>query len=145
MAIMKSVQPTKTFMGKLLHGADLLQEITDVCVKEDIRLGRVEAIGAVQKARFGFYNQEKHEYQFMIIDRPLEITKLIGNISIRDGIPMVHAHVTLADEEGRCYGGHLAPETIVFACELIVESFEGPSFVRTHDQVTGLPLWEMEY
>ena len=57
---------------------------------------------------------------------------------------MVHAHLTLADEDGSAYGGHLMPGTEVFACEIILEAFEGPGFERRLDHETGLPLWEME-
>lgn len=104
--------------------------------------GRIEGIGAVQKARVGYYNQVSREYQFIEYDQPLEITKLSGNVSTRDDVPFVHAHVTLADEKGNAFGGHLAPGTILFACEVIVESFEGPALERSHDATTGLPLWK---
>lgn len=135
------VKSRQVFMGKLSNGCDLLEELTNIAVRHDIRLGRVEAIGAVQRARIGFYNQETRTYQFSSFEHPLEITKLIGNISLKDGIPFIHAHITLADAAGKSYGGHLANGTIVFACEFLLESFEGPAFHRCFDEETGLPLW----
>ena len=130
------------FMGRLTHGADLLGELTRVCVENDISLGRVEAIGAVLKARIGFYNQSTRAYEFSTFNRPLEILNLTGNVSVRDEAPMVHAHITLGDHDGRVCGGHLAQGTIVFACEFIIQSIEGPACVRGFDQETGLPLWQ---
>jgi len=130
-------------MGKLSYGGDLLDEITDICRKKNIQLGRVEALGAVQRARLGFYNQQTHEYQFIVLDEPLEITKLVGNISLKEGNPFVHAHITLADKTGNSYGGHLAPGTIVFACEFVLEAFDGPILERDLDETTGLYLWVM--
>lgn len=56
---------------------------------------------------------------------------------------MVHAHITLSDEKGSVRSGHLAPGTTVFACEIIIEAFDGPDFNRGLDKGTGLPLWEM--
>ena len=141
MAKYRDVNPVKTIMGKLRHGSDLLEEITSVCSENGMVLGRVQALGAVSKARVGFYNQETREYEFHEIDRALEITNLVGNISIKDGEPMVHAHITLADEEGNAFGGHLAPGTIVFACEFVLDQYEGPEFMRGLDEETGLPLW----
>ncbi len=143
MAILKNVRPRELFMGKLSHGGDLVEEITDICRTKKVQLGRVEALGAVQRARLGFYNQQAHEYQFFMIDQPLEITKLIGNVSLKDGNPFVHAHITLADKTGKVYGGHLAPGTEVFACEFILEAFDGPIFERSFDEETGLPLWAL--
>ena len=143
MAIFKKVKSIELFIGKLSHGGDLLEEITDICGKKNIHLGRVEAMGAVQKARLAFYNQQTREYQFFTINQSLEITKLIGNVSRKDGEPMVHAHITLADKAGKAYGGHLASGTVVFACEFILEVFEGPILERKFDKETGLPLWAM--
>ena len=143
MTIKKAVKSKELFMGKLSYGCDLLEELTSTCQKENIRLGRIEALGAVQKAHLGFYDQKTREYRFFTLPQPLEITKLIGNISLKDGNPFVHAHVTLADEEGKAFGGHLAPGTVVFACEFIIESFDGPVLERGFDEETGLPLWTM--
>ena len=143
MAIMKKVQTRELYMGKLSYGADLLQELTDICQNEQIQLGRVRAIGAVHRVRLAYYDQTTHEYQFFVIDQPLEITDLTGNVSLKDGAPFVHAHITLADKQGRTYGGHLAPGTEVFACEVILETFDGPVFERALDQQTGLPLWAL--
>ena len=130
-------------MGKLPHGADLLEALTEICVKEGIKLGRIEAIGAVRKARIGFYDQKCREYRFIDLDSPMEITNLTGNVSLRDGAPFVHAHITLADEEGRCFGGHLAPGTEVFACEFALHTLDGPDLERRYDEETGLPLWDL--
>jgi predicted DNA-binding protein with PD1-like motif len=139
----KLVNSREIIMGKLSHGCDLLEDLTRVCVERNIRLGRIAAIGAVKKARIGYYNQKIRTYQFSTLDRPMEILNLTGNISLKDGNPFVHAHVTLADEEGKSYGGHLAPGSIVFACEFILEAFDGPDFNRCPDEETGLPLWSM--
>jgi len=141
MANMKEVKPKEMFMGKLKHGADLLEELTEICKNKNIHLGRVEAIGAVQKAVIGYYHQDKREYEYLNLDKHLEILNLKGNISIKDGSPMVHAHVTLADAEGKAFGGHLAPGTIIFACECVIETFDGVIFERVFDEETGLPLW----
>lgn len=143
MAIMKKVKPREVFMGRLSHGGDLLEEITDICRKENIQLGWIGALGAVKRARLAFYDQETHEYQFFIVDKPLEITKLVGNVSLKDSHPFVHAHIMLADRAGNAYGGHLASGTVVFACEFILEVFDGPGIKRDFDEATGLPLWLM--
>jgi hypothetical protein len=143
MAMMRRIKPREVLTGRLSHGADLLEEITDICRRENIQLGWFEALGAVKKARLAFYNQETHDYEFLMLDEPLEITKLVGNVSLKDGNPFVHAHMTLADKAGNVYGGHLASGTVVFACEFILEIFDGPVLKRELDEVTGLSLWTM--
>lgn len=141
MSSCKEVNRRHTWIGRIPHGAGLLEELSRLCVEHDVRLGRLEAIGAVQKARISYYDQGTHEYREMAFDQPMEIAKLTGNVSLKDGRPFVHAHVTLADSRGRAFGGHLCPGTVVFACEFLLEAFEGDEFRRVQDDQTGLSLW----
>jgi uncharacterized protein len=137
-----SMQPERTFMGRLAKGDDLLQALEKLCQEHNITLGEVRALGAVTRARVGFYNQEERKYYFLEFDQPLEILALVGNISMKDGKPMVHAHVTLADAAGRAFGGHLAEGTSVFACEFAIFEYSADQVLsRQNDPETGLMLW----
>ena len=130
-------------MGRLDDGVDLLEGLTNICIEENISLGRVEALGAVKKARVGFYNQQALRYSYRMFDHPLEITKLVGNISTKNQKPFIHAHITLANEMGNAYGGHLTSGTIVFMCEFVMEAYDGVSLERIFNEETGLSLWSM--
>ena len=130
-------------MGRIDDGIDLLEGLTSVCLKENITLGRVEGLGAVRKARVGFYDQQALKYSYCMFDNPLEITKLVGNISQKDQNPFIHAHITFADKNGNAYGGHLVSGTVVFMCEFILEIYDGVVLERIYNDKTGLPLWSM--
>jgi uncharacterized protein len=130
-----------TLMGRLSYGCDLLEELTDIAKKNGVTLARIEAIGAVQKARIAYYEQKTKGYQFLSFDYPLELLRLSGNISLKNEIPFVHAHITLSDGSGKSLGGHLASGTIVFSCEFIIDVYDGPALTRGLDQQTGLHLW----
>lgn len=132
----------RTFMGRLDHDADLLEALTALCIEKNIRLGRIEAIGAVKKVALADYDQEQKQYRFFKIDQPLEIINLTGNISTKENKPFVHAHITLSDKTGKTYGGHLTPGTPIFACEAIIQEFTGAELHRQIEPVTGLPLWK---
>ncbi|MEO5370429.1 MAG: DNA-binding protein [Magnetococcus sp. DMHC-1] len=138
------VKPDRIFMGKLTHDSDLLEKLNRICQEKNITSGWLEGLGAVKRARVGFYDQNTQEYRYVDLDAPLEITHLVGNISSRDGQPFVHAHITFADHKGAAYGGHLAPGTIVFAGEILIRSFASTEFSRALDPVTGLYLWKGE-
>jgi hypothetical protein len=131
----------RTYIGRLPYGADLLESITKICKEENIRTGKVMAIGAVQKAMLSFYNQREKRYENMEIDHEMEIVSCIGNVSVLNGQPAVHCHITLADNNGRCIGGHLMIGTVVFACEVVIDELDGEILNRHHDEQTGLPLW----
>jgi uncharacterized protein len=140
-----SVTPGRKIMGRLAKGEDLLAALTNCAREQGITLGEVQAIGAVSQARVGYYNQEERQYYFLDLARPLEIAALVGNISLKDGEPMVHAHVTLSDSDGRAFGGHLAEGTLVFACEFAIQEYRSATaLVRQMDDPTGLFLWPPE-
>jgi len=68
MSRMKDITSKQLFMGKLSYGKDLIEELTRICIKENIQLGRIEALGAVQKACIGYYDQNSREHQFIDLD-----------------------------------------------------------------------------
>lgn len=142
---MKHVELTekKVYMGRLPQGGDLLNSLTQFVREKGIKKGQVEAIGAVERAAVGFYDQETQKYKLVTFDKHMEILNLTGNISLKDGEPFIHAHVTLGDGEGRSFGGHLVEGTIVFAGEFIIREFDGKDLERKYDQDTGLTLWDM--
>lgn len=131
-------------MGRLPQGADLLEALTELCARENITAGEVRAIGALTKAVLGFYSQKNREYEYLTLEHPLEIVSLLGDVSLKEGRPFVHAHVSLGDEQGHLWGGHLAPGSEVFSCEvMLVEYQTDKPFERGFDQGTGLLLWPM--
>lgn len=142
--MIREVEKERVVMGRLPHGGDLLEELTTICRENQIRLGKVTAIGAVQRACISYYNQASKEYQQTTLEEPMEISSLTGNVSLHEGRPMVHAHVNLAREDGSVVGGHLEEGTQIFAAEAVIEVFGGEEFRRSFDGVTGLPLWQKD-
>ncbi len=139
------VKTARRIMGRLSMGDDVLAALTKCCELHNVRLGEVRALGAVSKARFGFYDQSVRKYHFIELDKHLEITSVIGNISLKDGKPFIHAHVTFTDDKGTALGGHLAEGTIVFACEYVIHEYQSDQIPeRGYDEETGLFLWKKD-
>jgi hypothetical protein len=131
----------KVVLTGLPHGSDLLKAITDLARREGIKVGTVSVIGAVKRARIGYYDQITREYREREIEEPAEISSCLGSVSLKDGEIFVHAHVTLADSAGRVAGGHLCRGTVVFAAECRISELKGKSLERSYDETTGLSLW----
>ena len=131
----------RTFLTGLSHGEDLLSEVDKIVVKEDISLAVLSIIGALSSACFGYYDQNERKYNKIIKSGKYEIVSCSGNVSIKEGQPMVHAHILIGDEEGRTFGGHLMSPTIIFAAELHIQELDGEQLVREFDKTTGLFLW----
>lgn len=132
----------RRLVARLPYGADLLEAIAAVADEHGVLVGELRAIGALQRARLAFYDQQSHVYGEWSLDQPLELVTLLGNVSRRDGGTAVHVHATLADHDGVCFGGHVAPGCTVFACELFLQELvDGEPLERAYDDETGLPLW----
>ncbi len=137
----KKGEKGRTFIGRVSYRRDLLESIQEFAVNEKIKCARVEIIGAVEEAVISYYNQDKRVYEDRKFNEHLEIVACLGNLSLKDGKPAAHLHVTLGDSEGRLKGGHLQKGTVVFAGEFVIEEILGPDLHREHDPETDLPLW----
>ncbi len=130
-----------TYLGRFDYGADLHLSIEQFIISNNIKMGTIQLIGAVQKANLGYYNPQTTQYESIAIDKQLEIASGIGNISMRDGQPMAHVHLTVSDNTGRCYAGHLLEGNIIFVSEFIITELDGPIMERKADSSTGVTLW----
>jgi hypothetical protein len=131
----------RAFVGRLATGSDLVAEIERFCLEREVVAAQVTVIGAVRRARFAYYEQVDHRYAELGSETHHEIVGFVGNISLRDNRPFLHAHATFADAAGATVGGHLLPGCEVFAAEVMIRELGDVSLVRIHDEETGLALW----
>jgi len=133
----------RRFIGRLPHGQDLIRSIEDFCKEVSIPMATFTVIGAVSSVTLGSYDQKQQVYVTASKKAPFEILNCTGNISLKEGLPAVHAHIVLADLHGKTTGGHLFSETILFAGEIDLLELSGQPLQRTYDTSTGLMLWKV--
>ena len=132
----------RSFLARAKHDADIISFVTDLAKENGVMTATFTAIGALKYAKLGFYDQKRHEYVETLLSAPQEIASCVGNISIKEGKPFVHAHAVLADSEGNTKSGHLL-EGKVFAAEVHLFELVGEKVVRKNDALTGLFLWDI--
>ena len=131
----------RAFVGRLATGSDLVEEVERFCLEREIVAAQVTVIGAVRRASFAYYEQVDHRYAELSSDTHHELVGFVGNVSLRDNRPFLHAHATFADASGATVGGHLLRGCEVFAAEVMIRELGDVSLVRMHDEETGLALW----
>jgi len=91
-----------------------------------------KAIGALSHAKLGWFNWETKEYdEACVLDEQVELLSLIGDVTLRDGEPQVHAHVVVGGSDGTAY---VRP-----TCELILT--ESPIHLQKKlDPESGIAL-----
>jgi hypothetical protein len=129
-------------MLRLPKGEDLQETLNSLCAEHKVTRGMVKCIGALEKATLAYYHQEGGEYESFEIGEPVEILAGVGNVSLKDGEPFVHMHLTVGLKNGDAKGGHLMPGCPIFACEAVILEIPGAPLEREFDEPTGLPLWK---
>ena len=131
-----------TYMIRIDPGEEIVENLKKFCEEEQIRLARVEAIGATDHAVIGVYDLGKKEYYPETINEFMEITSLNGNITEMHGKPYVHLHATLADQRHGLHGGHVLEMQVGATCEMFVTVLDG-EVKRQKDEELGINLWTL--
>ncbi|MBN2737637.1 MAG: DNA-binding protein [Spirochaetales bacterium] len=141
MAWLREIKYLKNYVGRMERGEDLLGALESFARSNKIRLAKIEAIGALEKACVAYHDQNTLEFNVVELDGPLEILNLTGNLSLGENKPVFHGKITVADTQGRAFGGHLLMGSIVFACEFFIHEYSGTELHRNYDEASGLSLW----
>lgn len=138
---LREAQPGRVFVGRLPTGSDLLEEIERFAAELQLRAAWVSVVGALSRCAYAYYNQTTRQYKEMASPRHHELFGFVGNLSMRDGKPFLHAHAGVADINGEVVGGHLLPGCTVWVAEVEIRELLGVELTRELDELTGLALW----
>ena len=98
------------------------QRITAACI--------VTAVGSLTRASIRYANRE----QATLLEGHFEVTSLVGTLSEAGS----HLHITIADGDGRTYGGHLEEGSSIYTTmEIVVGRLPGVVFTRELDPTYG--------
>lgn len=138
--LIRGFEQGRCLLARLDHGAEIISQIADLAKLEKVETGVCSAIGALSGAELAYYDQVSFEYRKIPVVGRMELVSCTGNISLRDGLPFVHAHAVLADRDGKTVAGHLT-RGIVFAAEICLQELRGQTLNRERDPTTRLYLW----
>jgi predicted DNA-binding protein with PD1-like motif len=111
--------------------------------RERLEAATFTGIGAFSDVTLGFFEREPKEYKEIPLAEQVEVLTLAGDIALKDGEPLVHAHIVVGKVDGTAWGGHLLAGHVWPTLELV--RVESPAELRrTLDEETGLPLIAIE-
>ena len=110
---------------RLDPGDEIVESILTVAREADITNAEVSGIGATDDFEIGVFNLETKQYDIHKFTGNHEITNLCGSITTMDSDAYQHLHITCANHEGKCVGGHLLKATISLTCEIYIRKSEG--------------------
>jgi predicted DNA-binding protein with PD1-like motif len=133
-------QSENEFFGRFEENEELVSKLTEFLQENNIQTGIFSIIGSLKASRIAFYDQRERKYLEMPMDEAGEILHCTGNISLKDGKPFPHCHITLGARDGSAYGGHLMAGKF-FVAEVYIKKLDKP-VERKLDEGTGLSLLE---
>jgi len=112
---MKSLETKvrRVIVGKLEPDEDIIDAITDLVKQHNITSGFINIIGALKQITIGFFDLKSMKYNFKTFDEDVELISCMGNISYKEGDPIIHLHVAIGREDFSLIGGHLSQPSIV--------------------------------
>ncbi|MBQ7307487.1 MAG: DNA-binding protein [Clostridia bacterium] len=119
---------------------EICKSLLLVCEKENILLGTITGLGAVNKFTVGVFDITKKQYFANNFEGTFEIVSLIGNITQKDNKPYLHIHFSAGNEKGQVYGGHLNNAVISATAEIFINIISSQTISRTFDNNIGLNL-----
>lgn len=123
----------------LKSGSKLPEEVVALAKKEKISTALLSAIGGVDELRVAYFNHGTKKYEDHDYHEELEVTSLLGNVTIKDGKPFVHIHGTFGRRDMSVVGGHVVSATVHPLLELVVTPTTNKA-VRRFDDEVGLSV-----
>ena len=129
----------RTFAVVLSTGDEALTALTAFAVDQQLRATQFTAIGAFSRLVVAYFDWSTKEYRNIAIDEQVEVLSLVGDVTLDQGKPKVHAHVVIGKADATAHGGHLVEGHVRPTLEIILT--ESPAHLRRRfDPESGLPL-----
>jgi hypothetical protein len=133
-------QTPKTFILVFETGDELARGLLDFVREQEVSAASFQAVGGLSSVRLGWFNWESKKYEPSVtLDEQLELLSLLGDVALKDGKPVVHAHAVVGKKDGSAHGGHLLEAHIRPTCEIVLT--ESPVHLQKFvDPESGLAL-----
>ena len=124
---------------RLEMGEGLMESTQRIATAENVKLASINGIGACSKIEMGYIDLSIKEYVFKTFEGNLEILQATGNITLKDGEPFPHIHISVANDECKALGGHLNEATISATFEGVMQIIDH-EIHREFNEDLGLAL-----
>ena len=124
-------------------GDEVISTLTNFAKEHRITAAHFTAIGAFSDTGIGYFDWQRKDYVNNPVNEQVEVVSLIGDITLADGKPKVHAHVVLGRSTGAAMGGHLLEAHVRPTLELVLQN-SAQQLKRKFDPQSGLALIDLE-
>ena len=130
------------FAIRLDRGDKIRESLQEFCRKNKVMLGHFNGIGAISRIELMHYSLKDKKYSSKVMEEPLEIVSLSGNITSMNFHPRIHSHIVVSDAKMRAFAGHLNEATVSATCEIFLTALKGVVERKRSDEI-GLDLMDV--
>lgn len=130
-----------TIAVRLDPGEEICASLLELAKHEKVNLAEINGLGAVNDFDIGVFNTQTKEYHANTFKGSYEIVSLTGSLTVMDGKPYLHAHLSAGDDKGNVVGGHLNRAVISATAEIFVRVIPG-KVNRKFSEKIGLNLFD---
>jgi predicted DNA-binding protein with PD1-like motif len=123
----------------LKAGSTIPEGILEIARSKSIRTASVAGIGGVNTLTIAYFNRAKRKYEEHHYVGFMEVTSLLGNITLKDGRPFLHAHGTFGRKDMSVIGGHIIRAAVFPTLEIVITPIARKA-LRRFDERLGLNL-----
>jgi len=123
-------------------GDTVIETLTRFARENSVTAAFFFGIGAFEQVTLAFFDLAKKEYEHISLNEQVEVTSLLGNISMFNGEPKIHAHAVIGKRDGSAHSGHLIDGIVRPTLEVFGTVSKG-ELRRSLDPITNLPLMDL--
>ncbi|MFX1395179.1 MAG: PPC domain-containing DNA-binding protein [Promethearchaeota archaeon] len=142
---MKSIETNigRVIVARVMPNEDLIDATKDIVKNHDVKAGLINIIGAFKIFTIGYFDLSTKEYNFKTFEEDVELISCMGNVSYKDGDPLIHIHVSVGKDNYNIIGGHLSqPSIISITAEVFIYEID-QKLNRVNEQPFNLSLLEL--
>jgi predicted DNA-binding protein with PD1-like motif len=121
------------------RGEEIVEKLMEAVKAAGVKAGAVSGLGATNDVTIGVLNLEEKQYHANEFKGTFEIVSLLGSVSTMNGEAYLHLHMSIGDEQGRVFGGHLNRAMVSATAEIVVQIMDG-TIERRKDESVGINL-----
>ena len=128
-------------MFRFDKGDEVFAGISKFMEEQKITACAFNGIGSTSEVELGYYNQHLKEYRKKPYLEELEVISLIGNGSMVEGKPAIHAHGMFGRNDFTTLGGHVFKLVTLVTCEIFLIKMDG-NLERKNNPEWNLKLFD---
>lgn len=129
------------YIVSLEDKSSIMDALTDFVTSQKIQAGEIVGLGATNEASLRWFDPGTKKYFDKTFHEQMEISNLIGNISMVEGKIILHLHITLGRKDYTALAGHLLDAKIRGAGEFFVYPLDAKIIKVKNDEI-GLNLYD---